>query len=360
MSDIQQTLIFIPDISGFTEFVNKTEINHSRHIISELLEIIINSDNLGLTVSEIEGDAILFYKDEVPEVSDLIDQCQLMFKNFHGHLQRYNTERICRCGACETASKLALKFIIHVGEVGKIKIKNHEKLHGSDVIMAHRLLKNSIKETEYILISQGTEIQTDQKEALATEFTNLSIGTDTYENLGEIAYSYLSLEGWHDAIPNSLAITFPELSPQNIRYECTIQAPVDIVYEYFTNFEKRLEWNADIKDIIEHDNKLNHSGSLHTCLVGPYWLDIESLGRLEDKDRIVYGERLNKFRGLRDIISIFTFEKKGDYTIVKAEVDYKVKSLIGRLVKPFVKKMILKQNEISLMKLKKISEAHAL
>ena len=41
-------------------------------------------------------------------------------------------------------------------------------------------------------------------------------------------------------------------------------------------------------------------------------------------------------------------------------VGLKVKSLIGRLVKPFVKKMILKQNEISLMKLKKISEAHAL
>ena len=55
-------LIFIPDISGFTRFVNQTEIEHSRYIIEELLETIINSNQLGLKVSEIEGDAILFYK----------------------------------------------------------------------------------------------------------------------------------------------------------------------------------------------------------------------------------------------------------------------------------------------------------
>jgi hypothetical protein len=55
-------LIFIPDISGFTRFVNEVEIDHSRHIIQELLEVIINSNKIGLEVSEIEGDAILFYK----------------------------------------------------------------------------------------------------------------------------------------------------------------------------------------------------------------------------------------------------------------------------------------------------------
>ena len=53
---------FIPDISGFTRFVNETEIDHSRLIIQELLEILINSNQIGLEVSEIEGDAILFYK----------------------------------------------------------------------------------------------------------------------------------------------------------------------------------------------------------------------------------------------------------------------------------------------------------
>ena len=54
-------LLFIPDISGFTKFVNETEIEHSRIIIEELLENIINSNKMGLHVSEVEGDAVLFY-----------------------------------------------------------------------------------------------------------------------------------------------------------------------------------------------------------------------------------------------------------------------------------------------------------
>ncbi|MFC2085655.1 hypothetical protein ACFLRO_00420 [Bacteroidota bacterium] len=34
----QPGLLFVPDISGFTQFVKATEISHSRHIIQELLE----------------------------------------------------------------------------------------------------------------------------------------------------------------------------------------------------------------------------------------------------------------------------------------------------------------------------------
>ncbi|MGK2864071.1 MAG: hypothetical protein ACSLE0_19220 [Chitinophagaceae bacterium] len=38
-------LIFIPDISGFTGFVNETDIEHSRHIIQELQETMLSPDN---------------------------------------------------------------------------------------------------------------------------------------------------------------------------------------------------------------------------------------------------------------------------------------------------------------------------
>ena len=57
--------LFIPDISVFTNFVTNTEIEHSRHIIQELLEILIDSNQLGLEISEVEGDAILFL--QIPE-----------------------------------------------------------------------------------------------------------------------------------------------------------------------------------------------------------------------------------------------------------------------------------------------------
>ena len=34
----EQAIILIPDISGFTDFTSSTEIDHSAHIITELLE----------------------------------------------------------------------------------------------------------------------------------------------------------------------------------------------------------------------------------------------------------------------------------------------------------------------------------
>ena len=55
-------LLFIPDISGFTRFVNEVEIEHSRFIIQQLLETLIRANDSNLQISEIEGDAILFYK----------------------------------------------------------------------------------------------------------------------------------------------------------------------------------------------------------------------------------------------------------------------------------------------------------
>ena len=61
----RDTLLFIADISGFTKFVNETEITHSSHIISELLEIIIGQNELKLEVAEIEGDAVFYYKSNV-------------------------------------------------------------------------------------------------------------------------------------------------------------------------------------------------------------------------------------------------------------------------------------------------------
>jgi len=80
-------LLFIPDISGFTRFVTETEIDHSRLIIQELLELLINANHIGLEISEIEGDAILFYKfGDPPDLKVLYKQVEEMFCNFHSSL----------------------------------------------------------------------------------------------------------------------------------------------------------------------------------------------------------------------------------------------------------------------------------
>jgi hypothetical protein len=149
-------LLFIPDISGFSRFVTETEIGHSRLIIQELLEILIESNELGLKISEIEGDAILFYKfGEPPPMDALYRQVEKMFCAFHENLLAYEQNRYCQCKACTSASTLTLKVITHYGEFAGYRIQNFSKLIGKDVIVAHQLLKNDIPRHEYWIITRN-------------------------------------------------------------------------------------------------------------------------------------------------------------------------------------------------------------
>ena len=154
MSD--QGLIFIHDISGFTRFINETEIDHSRLIIQELLETLINSNEIGLEVSEIEGDAILFYKfGDPPQLEQIYRQVEKMFCEFHKNLIAYDRFQFCKCTACTSAINLTLKVISHYGQFTGYNVKNFSKLIGKDIIVAHQLLKNDIKDHEYWLVTQN-------------------------------------------------------------------------------------------------------------------------------------------------------------------------------------------------------------
>src|SRR4051812_17004607 len=132
-------LLFIPDISGFTKFVNNTEIDHSRMIIQELLELLISANQLGLEVSEIEGDAVLFYKfGDAPGVEEIYKQVEKMFVEFHRQLGAYNRLKYCQCRACVSAVNLSLKVITHYGEFTGYNVRNFNKLIGKDIIVAHQ------------------------------------------------------------------------------------------------------------------------------------------------------------------------------------------------------------------------------
>ena len=147
-------LIFIPDISGFTRFVKEVEIDHSRLIIQELLELLIDANEMGLTISEIEGDAILFYKfGGKPSPEELYQQVKKMFTSFHQSLMAYEARRYCQCTACLSAINLTLKVITHYGEFTEYSVKHYNQLIGKDVIVAHQLLKNDIDLHEYWLIT---------------------------------------------------------------------------------------------------------------------------------------------------------------------------------------------------------------
>jgi hypothetical protein len=241
-TDAKNALLFVPDISGFTQFINDRQIQHNHRIIAELLEILIESNRLDLKVNEIEGDAILFYRlGKPPFVSDIVEQSKNMYVAFHKHLKKYGISRICNCAACNTAGRLTLKTVAHYGSLSFQKIKNQEKLFGPDVITLHRLLKNDVPDHEYILLTEsitGEKLQTDNIE----NRVSWNRGSANYD-VGEVNYSYASLRPVYSEIPEAELPTVKKYrSKSPMVYNIEINAPIDIVYDSLIDLNQRVQW----------------------------------------------------------------------------------------------------------------------
>jgi len=190
-------LICIPDISGFTQFMSETDYELNSKVVPSLLNEIIYSNEIELKVSEIEGDAVLFYRrGELPSLKVLIEQCQYFYTQFYKQLQSLKNDFIAFDGGKKIPKTLGLKIILHYAEdVDSVQIGKHIKLVGEGVIVAHRLLKNKIKSDEYLLLSNDLlkQYNFDELETRA-HWANVKRGQDFYEHIGDINYSYIDLK----------------------------------------------------------------------------------------------------------------------------------------------------------------------
>ncbi len=256
-------LFFIPDISGYTKFVSETEISHSQHIIQGLLETLVDANTLGLTVSEIEGDAILFYRTGAPPaLDDFVGQARGMFIAFHTLLQKIEQSRVCQCGACAGASGLTLKIVAHAGPASPLRIKDHVKFIGKDIIVAHRLLKNSVPEREYLLLTRGLAGQ--DSGANAALFTD---GADNYEEIGEVAYRYMSLGRYRGEVkvapPQPIVLENPQLV---LELQQSIRAPAQRVFAALSDLPGRMKWIEGIQRVQMGNDQSNYIGAHHVCV----------------------------------------------------------------------------------------------
>lgn len=243
-------LLFIPDISGFTQFVTETEINDSRLIIQQLLELLINANQIGLEVSEIEGDAILFYRfGEAPNLQELYDQVKKMFVEFHRFLAAYDSNRFCQCKACVSAVNLTLKVITHYGEFTQYNVKDFNKLLGKDVIVAHQLLKNDIDHHEYWLVTKPL-LQTEQPQDFAKWMKWSSSGKKT--EMGEIQFHYVQLSQLKNELP-ALPLLQLEITEKTriLTVSKEYNAHIITMIHAVANFNYRHLWQEGVKKVEE-------------------------------------------------------------------------------------------------------------
>lgn len=161
MSDTSRAVLLVADISGYTKFMREQAVSmsHAKQIIVRLLKALIRVSRPPLQVAELEGDAVFFYalagehgfKDVCRSVKE---QLMEFFREFYRELGEVDQLRTCECDACMQVTNLRLKQVVHAGDVSIEKIDRFEKLFGLDVILVHRMLKNSVPSPEYVMMTR--------------------------------------------------------------------------------------------------------------------------------------------------------------------------------------------------------------
>ena len=282
-------LLFIPDISGFTRFVTETEVDHSRLIIQELLEVLLNANDLGLEISEIEGDAILFYKyGPAPKLEEIYKQVEKMFCAFHKNLIAYDHRRYCQCKACMSAVNLSLKVITHYGEFTGYNVKQFNKLIGKDIIIAHQLLKNDIDQHEYWLVTNNL-LDNKQPAGFAT-WMNWDSSQKQTES-GTIPFHYTLLSQLKNEIPPD-PLRHQTFTDKTKVLSFSREYPTDIITLFHAtgDFNYRARWQEGVKKVEEVGHFLPRIGMRCKCIFASGQVFTYSASYSYTEDRIEFGE----------------------------------------------------------------------
>lgn len=185
----EEVILILADISGYTRFLvsNRQAIRHAQVIITELTKAIIAQVEIPLEISKLEGDAVFLSalkanSGEWQQISEEIGKKLLIFlAAFSDKLVELTQSNTCSCDACMNIDKLHLKIIVHSGQALLYHLGRFEELSGVDVIIAHRLLKNSVEPHEYILMTEAA-----YREVQFPTDLPVSSGEETYGDIGTI------------------------------------------------------------------------------------------------------------------------------------------------------------------------------
>ncbi len=180
--------LVIADITGYTAYLNQSELEHARDSLNSLITLLIEYTRRPLLISRLEGDAVISYAldSSVKQGQTLVELIENTYIAFRKARDLMIVNTTCDCRACSNIPNLDLKFFIHHGTFSFQHLGDFQELLGNDVNLIHRLTKNSVTEKTglraYALYTD-TAINALGVETLTNEMTPHH---ETYEHIGEV------------------------------------------------------------------------------------------------------------------------------------------------------------------------------
>jgi uncharacterized protein YndB with AHSA1/START domain len=264
----ERACLVIADISGYTSYLAGTELDHAQDVLADLLEVVIGRFQPVLRLAKLEGDAVFTYAPEADlDGSMLLDVLESTYFSFQRRVQSITRGTTCRCNACVLIPRLNLKFCVHDGSFVRQRIAGQEELAGRDVILVHRLLKNSVSETRglqgYALLTTATV------EALKIDpaAAGMSPHLETYEHIGEVPGYVHDLEArWRQA--QEARREFLRAEDADFSVTAEIPGPPPLAWEYLTTPAGYSDVSPDITRREQHGQGRRGVGSTTHCMHG--------------------------------------------------------------------------------------------
>jgi hypothetical protein len=178
-------LLVLADISGFTAFVTTTELEHGPPIIADLLGAVIRHLSPPLEIQEVEGDAVFALGPDrlLGSPARVLDRLEDAFVAFRIRQREIEADDSCSCNACRTVGNLDLKIVAHHGRFLRQAVGARSQAAGTDVILAHQLLKNRWDARgAYLLLTEAAV----RWAGLDPGHAGLTPHTERYDHLGDV------------------------------------------------------------------------------------------------------------------------------------------------------------------------------
>ena len=264
--------LLIADITGYTGYMQASELEHARGILEGLFAAMLDRLRSPFVLSNVQGDAILCHAraTQVPNGHAVLDTVEGIYFGFAHAAEDMIRNTTCRCAACRNIADLDLKLLTHYGSYVEQTIGGRTELGGSDVIVIHRLMKNAITPTTGI---RAYAAFTDAAVAAINVpdfFATLPHHEEHIERFGGVGLSILDMRPLWTAHRDKEIVV---VDPNQLWFadvEGDVPASPDRVWFYLTDPDMRGKWVANVLQLTRSQTERGRvqAGTVDHCAHG--------------------------------------------------------------------------------------------
>lgn len=240
---VDRGFFVVADITGYTEFLTRSGLEEAGSVLDYIYSGFIQAFQPPIQISNFQGDAILAYapQGKVTHGQVFFQMIQGIYNAFVGLILQMERSAACTCNACDTLPKLDLKLFVHYGDFVVQNLGGGRELTGADVIIVHRMMKNSVRE-ETGLKSYGLFSEIALRAMNVDPVREKMTGhTETYEHFGSVRMYVCDLRDRYNTWNASRRI-FVKPDEASVYLQKQLSIAPSEVWHYLTQPLKMKEW----------------------------------------------------------------------------------------------------------------------